>query len=75
MPGRVLSEPEVQPAEMPARGAPARRVPASGVSAPASVLRLCGRETQITDSKIGTMRGDRTRKAIRVPMAFPLQGM
>jgi len=53
MSGRVLSRPEVQPAEVPARVAPARvpagRVPAakvsaSGVSASASVLRLCGRE-------------------------------
>ena len=54
MPGRVLSEPEVQPAEVPARvaltGVPAGRVPAttkmtaSGVAASASVLRVCGGE-------------------------------
>ena len=53
MPGRVLSEPEVQPAEVPARvaraGVPAGRVPATKVAASemaasASVLRLCGRE-------------------------------
>jgi len=53
MPGRVLSEPEVQPAEVPARVAPARvpagrvsatKVAASEVSAPASMLRLCGDE-------------------------------
>jgi len=52
-PGRVLSGPEVQPAEMPAplapTGLPAGRVPAtkvaaSGVAASAPVLRLCGRE-------------------------------
>jgi len=34
MPGRVLSEPEMQPAE----------VPANKVAASASVLRICGRE-------------------------------
>jgi hypothetical protein len=53
MPGRVLSGPEVQPAEVPARvapaGVPAGRVPAtkvaaSGVTASAPVLRLCGDE-------------------------------
>jgi hypothetical protein len=52
-PGRVLSGPEVQPAEMPAplapTGLPAGRVPAtkvaaSGVAASAPLLRLCGRE-------------------------------
>jgi hypothetical protein len=58
MPGRVLSEPEMQPAEVPALVAPAGvlagRVPAtkvaasgmapSGMAASASVLRICGRE-------------------------------
>src|SRR5258708_695592 len=53
MPGRVPSGPEVQPAELPARAAPAgvtagrvaaTKVAASGVAASASVLRLCGRE-------------------------------
>jgi len=51
MPRRVLSGPEVQPAEVPASvtraGVPAGRVPATKVAASgvaASVLRLCGRE-------------------------------
>jgi len=34
-----------------------------------------GARRQITDSKIGRMRGDRTRKAIRAAMAFPPQGI
>jgi len=50
MPGRVLSEPEVQPAEVRARVAPAgvsagrvpaTKVAASGVAASTSVLGLC----------------------------------
>lgn len=51
MPGRVLSEPEGQPADVPARvapaGVPAGRVPATKVASsgvPASVLRLCRSE-------------------------------
>jgi hypothetical protein len=44
----VLSEPEVQPAEVRARAAPAGvsagRVPASKVAASTSVLGLCGDE-------------------------------
>jgi len=48
MPGRVLSEPEMQPAEVPAlvalAGVLAGRVPATKVAASASVLRICGRE-------------------------------
>ena len=53
MPGRVFSGPEVQPAEVRARVAPAgglsgrmpaTRVATSRVAASASVLRLCGRE-------------------------------
>src|SRR5713101_8075221 len=53
MPGRVFSGPEVQPAEVPARVAPAgglsgrmpaTRVATSRVAASASVLRLSGRE-------------------------------
>src|SRR4029077_9384849 len=56
MPGRVLSGPEVQPAELPplvapaimlAGRVPATKVAASGVAAPASVLRL--REREETD--------------------------
>ena len=84
MPGRVLSEPEVQPAEVRARVAPAgvsagrvpaTKVAASGVAASTSVLASAGTRRQITDSKIGRTRGDRTRKAIRVAMAFPPQGI
>ena len=53
MRARVLSEPNVKPAEMPARvaspGVPSGRMPAtevaaSGVASPASVLRFCGGE-------------------------------
>ncbi len=68
MSGRVLSEPEVQPAEVPARVAPAgvpagrvpaTKVPASGMAASASVLRLCGNEE--------TDYGQQDRKDARRP--------
>jgi len=68
MPGRVPSGPEVQPAELPARAAPAgvtagrvaaTKVAASGVAASASVLRLCGREE--------TDHGEQDQKDTRRP--------
>ena len=73
MPGRVLSEPEMRPAEVPALVAPAGvlagRVPAtkvaasgmaaSGMAASASVLRICGREK--------TDYGQQDRKDARRP--------
>jgi len=73
MPGRVLSEPEMQPAEVPALVAPAGvlagRVPAtkvaasgmapSGMAPSASVLRICGREE--------TDYGQQDRKDARRP--------
>src|SRR6266851_9612435 len=68
MPGRVLSEPEMQPAEVPALVAPAgvlagrvpaTKVAASGMAASASVLRICGREE--------TDYGQQDRKDARRP--------
>jgi len=68
MPGRVLSEPEMQPAEVPALVAPAgvlagrvpaTKVAASGMAASASVLRICGREK--------TDYGQQDRKDARRP--------
>jgi len=65
MPSRVLPEPEVQPAEVRARVAPAgvsagrvpAKVAASGVAASTSVLRFCGDEE--------TDHGQRDRKDAR----------
>src|SRR5216684_1867743 len=68
MPGRVLSEPEMQPAEVPALVAPAgvlagrvpaTKVAASGMAPSASVLRICGREE--------TDYGQQDRKDARRP--------
>jgi hypothetical protein len=80
----LVSEPKVQASEVPARvaaaGMPAGRVPAtkvaaSGVAASASVLRFWGAEETGHGSRIGRMRGGRTRRSIRVAMASPTQGM
>ena len=73
MRARVLSEPNVKPAEMPARvaspGVPTGRMPAtevaasrvaaSGVASPASVLRFCGGEK--------TYHGQQDRKDVQRP--------
>src|SRR6266852_2475541 len=66
MPGRVFSGPEVQPAEVPARMAPAGglsgRMPATRLATArvaASVLRICGREE--------TDYGQQDRKDARRP--------
>ena len=68
MRARVLSEPNVKPAEMPARVAspgvptgrmPATEVAASGVASPASVLRFCGGEK--------TYHGQQDRKDVQRP--------
>jgi hypothetical protein len=68
MRARVLSEPNVKPAEVPARVAspgvptgrmPATEVAASGVASPASVLRFCGGEK--------TYHGQQDRKDVQRP--------
>ncbi len=83
MPGRVLSGPEVQPAEAPARGLPPECLPEECPPPkwpppewppPLPCSASAGVRRQITDSKIGRMRSDRTRKAVRVTMALPQCG-